>query len=114
VEKVRLLNGELAARELSQRLGLLGGEGELAQAVEEVNGQRAWEAFGGGDSVPRSASEWEHRGSVSRFGRGKQPQNTSRSESKERRSQISSRSAHSPMMHVSLGSSVSLESSPVP
>jgi len=42
VEKVRLLNGELAARELSQRLRMLGGDGESAQAVEEVNGQRAW------------------------------------------------------------------------
>jgi len=39
VEKVRLLNGELAARELSQRLRLLGGDGGSAQAVEEVKGR---------------------------------------------------------------------------
>jgi len=36
VEKVRALNGELAARELAQRFRLLGGEGGSEQAVEEV------------------------------------------------------------------------------
>jgi len=36
VEKVRLLNGEMAARELSQRLRMLGGENGSERAVAEV------------------------------------------------------------------------------